>query len=186
MLLGIVGKKGSGKSTLAKMLVEVCYPTDKVFIISLSDFIVEDLKQILGIEEIDIEKKRENPMFRALLQSWGTTRKELSGQSYWLDQVCLSMPGEGVDKYHFIVPSIRYQYEADWILANKGALVSITGRVEKTGVEEIDNHHSESEVSTITGISYTVENNKNMNWLKLEAKNIKELILCTPTPPSKK
>jgi energy-coupling factor transporter ATP-binding protein EcfA2 len=170
MILGIVGKKGSGKSTLALYLQGVLYP-NKVEIVSLGDLIIKDLSDVVGVDCAELEqRKRTSIDARALLQCWGEYRKIINTPQYWLNKV------EFKDDTIIIIPSIRFIHEAYFVTERKGFLIKIEGRQELTGNERIDNHISELELDDINNINYTILNDKRKEWLKFEAKNIKELL----------
>lgn len=161
-LLGIVGPRGSGKNTLASFLKSLL-PTSTIF--DLGEKVMEEVSAQYGMTlEFLKENKRKDESIRKLLQYYAEEKKKLFGEDYWIEKVDL-------EKELILIPSIRFRSEASYIRKHsdkKGFLVELQGR--KENVE--DKHISETELYTIPGIDYRIDNSKHMNYLKFEAKNL--------------
>lgn len=89
--------------------------------------------------------------FRHLLQAWGVMRREISGDSYWINKVDGSVAQHQSEGSVPVICDVRFQNEADWILAAGGILVRVVrpnhdggagNHVSETQLDGLQCHHT--------------------------------------------
>ena len=117
--------------------------------VAFADALKEEVANATGhsVEYIEEHKSQ----FRSLLQAWGVMRRETGGDSYWIDKV--REPVLDIENFGGIpiICDVRFQNEADWILAAGGILVRVVrpnhdggagSHVSETQLEGLQCHHT--------------------------------------------
>ena len=130
MILGISGKMGSGKTTLADHIVLIvpgCVRKafgDPLKIEASLEYGFPLDWAYRGKDRV-VHSHRGANTVRDLLQYWGTDVRRAQDPIYWL---------KAMDKYvgqdldagaHVVVDDVRFENEADWVLARGGVLVRV-------------------------------------------------------------
>lgn len=153
-LIGITGKAGVGKSTVATYL-HTKYPC--TYTISFADALKESAAKLYGIpveyfydpdyKEVVIPYWGKSP--RHMAQEFGTEIiREYLGKDFWIQRVAAVLDNAIPDGAVYdeddtvVIPDVRFQNEADFIIRNGGILIEIR-RPGYEGTVGIAGHASE-------------------------------------------
>ena len=147
MIIGLTGYARSGKDSVAKVLVEQYEFTRVAFADPIRDLLLE-LDPILDkgnrlsslVTEYGWEIAKSQSEVRRLLQTLGVGARSIIDQEIWVIKALRSMS----DNKNYVVTDVRFKNE---MIALKLSAAQIW-RVERPGVGAINNHVSESEMST--------------------------------------
>ena len=155
MIIGFIGFMQSGKTTAAIHLQE-----KHGFVrVNFKDALVAEMKQNLTLtmedmckvmERLDFDSRNpwnidrlfrdKPPMFRALMQNYGTEIRRSDNEWYWIkkwSEVASETP------FDIVVDDVRFINEAECIKNAGGHLV----RIERTDIASAGDHPSETELS---------------------------------------
>ena len=177
MIIGLSGYAQSGKDTVAKFLVENHGFERVAFADPIRDLLYElnpivgfefdsgpwDLKYIVDRDGWDKAKK--NPEIRRLLQVLGVGARNIIDDSIWIIKALRTMSGDG----NYVITDVRFQNEADTLrLSGHGAQI---WRVERTGVNAVNDHVSEHDLDGWEFDAY-IHNNATIEDLEFAVKNM--------------
>jgi hypothetical protein len=164
LIIAFIGKKGSGKSTACEYLM-----TDNTIRVNFKDALIREVKEKfpkLVQEIIDIMDKTDYdgmspwtyerlveekpPLFRALLQNYGTDVCRNNNPDHWVTQYEEAV--RNLSDFRILTDDIRFVNEADAVRARGGVLI----RIIRTGLESTDTHISETEQDSIEA-DYTIK-----------------------------
>lgn len=157
MIIGLCGAAGSGKDTVAQRLVEV-HGHAKV---ALADPLYEAVSAITGmtVEELHDRSRKENALGwiscspRRLLQSLGTEwGRDMIHPEIWVMSTMRRI--EGIEDV--VVTDVRFNNEAEAILARGGVVWRVEGRAADIGKASAS-HASEAGVA-VKYIDWTIRN----------------------------
>lgn len=166
ILIGIAGAKQSGKSTTARLFAEEL-PSYEYHEVAFADPLKLEICHALQITlgELELNKSR----YRGLLQWWGTEYRREGNPNYWTDKWVskvrhLMLEDPSVPKL-IIAPDVRFENEYNLL---KSVNVHLF-RVSRTFIRE-DKHLSE--VSLLNQSMISIDNNKDLEHLKEQVKQI--------------
>lgn len=177
MIIGLSGYAQSGKDTVAKFLVENHGFERVAFADPIRDLLYElnpivgfefdgggwDLKYIVDRDGWDEAKK--DPEIRRLLQVLGVGARNIIDDSIWIIKALRTMSGDG----NYVITDVRFQNEADTLrLSGHGAQI---WRVERTGVNAVNDHVSEHDLDGWEFDAY-IHNNATIEDLEFAVKNM--------------
>lgn len=145
MLIGLCGAAGSGKDTVAEFLVR----RHGFFRVAFADPIYEAVSAITGlsVEELHDRRNKENTLGwvscspRRLLQSLGTEwGRDMIHPEIWVMSTMQRIEG----MTDVVISDVRFNNEAEAILARGGAVWRVCGRSVELG--EASKHASEAGV----------------------------------------
>ena len=147
MIIGLTGFARSGKDSVARTLVEQYKFTRVAFADPIRDLLLE-LDPILDkgnrlsslVTEYGWEIAKSQSEVRRLLQTLGVGARSIIDQEIWVIKALRSMS----DNKNYVVTDVRFKNE---MIVLKLSAAQIW-RVERPGVGAINNHVSESEMST--------------------------------------
>lgn len=175
MIIGLSGYAQSGKDTVAKFLVENHGFERVAFADPIRDLLYElnpivgfefdggpwDLKYIVDRDGWDEAKK--DPEIRRLLQVLGVGARNIIDDSIWIIKALRTMSGDG----NYVITDVRFQNEAVTLrLSGQGAQI---WRVERTGVNAVNDHVSEHDLDNWEFDSY-IHNNSSLEDLEFAVK----------------
>ncbi len=137
-LIGIAGKKQHGKDTLAKYLLTQ-FPSS--YRIGFADELKEEVADACQVTVPEIEKNK--PLYRPILQWWGTEFRRNKEKDYWLKAMeehleCFT------EAFIILIPDVRFFNEADFIKSRGGILLKV---VRTNYPDDNDTHASENELN---------------------------------------
>jgi energy-coupling factor transporter ATP-binding protein EcfA2 len=148
MIIGFTGKKGSGKTTASRMVLAVVRGSQHV---NFKDAMVAEMKERLPKtiaalaehygQDVDWLFVNKPPIFRALMQDYGTTVRRGDNDRYWVDRWLESTAG----MEHVVVDDVRFINEAEAV-RNQGGIII---RLNRNDIVSTDNHQSEIEMDSI-------------------------------------
>lgn len=163
LIIGFIGKKGSGKSTACEYLT-----TENTLRVNFKDTLIEEVRvkfPKLVQEIIDIMDKTDYdgmrpwtyerlvnekpPLFRALLQNYGTEVRREDDEDYWV-----SGWRRKVSEYHnhdILTDDVRFKNEYESVKDMGGVVI----RIIREGLESADTHASETELDNAVA-DYTI------------------------------
>ena len=110
MRLLLCGDYGSGKTTLAKQLAEKY----NLIHASYATAILDQLCILIGSENRDKLENKSAPWVRPLLQAYGTAKRDLEGENYWVGKTCAKLmtspQGFVIDDARFL-NEVQYTYD---------------------------------------------------------------------------
>jgi len=156
MIIGLTGYARSGKDSVAKVLVDHYGFIRLAFADPIRDLLLE-VNPILDkgnrlsslVDEYGWDIAKAQPEVRRLLQTLGVGARKVFGENHWIDQTLKHIPSAAYYLNNFVITDVRFKNEADAI-KNNVHVSSHIWRVERPGVGAINNHISESEMSTFT------------------------------------
>ena len=155
MKVGLTGKKGSGKSTAAKYLAHQGYAR-----VNFKDALVSEMKQNFpgtlekiielmdasaydGLKPWTVDRLLEEkpPLFRSLMQDYGTQVRRGDDEDYWVVKWLKNA------KHHslLVVDDVRFINEADAVRGLNGIIV----RIVREGQVSNDTHMSETQMDML-------------------------------------
>lgn len=152
-LIGLAGKKGSGKDTVGRILAEHCGYRRQAFADALKREVVHTIlrasttlwerhtpRTLLEYIEAHKHDLLDSPTGwpRQLLQAWGTMRRDLCGEDYWIRELSLE-PG-------VVVTDVRHQNEVTAIRVAGGVIWWVERPALADGA---DTHLSEQQVTDL-------------------------------------
>lgn len=174
-VVGICGKARAGKDTVANMLCEVGSKSTLItggansrIVAPMAGALKSGIRAMFGALPNDDEKENNVPGFdftwRRAMQTLGTEWGRSLDQDIWIKLQQHHLEANEDFAELFVVPDLRFDNEAEWLLANGGLLVKVV----REGVDAVEAHKSES------GISYTpdvvIENNGDLEQLRAQVK----------------
>ena len=169
-IVALSGKKQSGKNTVAALLAKLSRV--KCVEIGFADSLKLEVAKGCGVTVAYIEENK--PMFRLILQGWGTEFRRSLNPNYWLKGFMVKM-------YHLllveeteliIVTDMRFLNE--YSLCNELGAVMV--RVERNGLLE-DSHSSETSLDK-EKFHFRINNDSDLKHLEEECvKLLKEIKL---------
>lgn len=167
IIIGLTGYAQSGKDTVANMLVDKYGFTRVAFADKIRDFLYR-INPMVGGEPLQIkvdsdgwEKAKQNSEVRRLLQVTGIAARELFGSQFWVNQTMRHF----ATATNVVVTDVRFKNEAEFLKIN-GAHI---WRVQRLGVEAVNNHISEVEMNDYPA-DQTIINNGSLEDLELLVK----------------
>lgn len=162
-IIGIHGHAGVGKDTLAAALYDECYEEGSgVSIPHFAEYIKWIAGAVFGIDPDSRETKEIKDEFwnkspREIQQLIGTECfRKVFGDDFWLKVMERRMQEEELlagERCIFIIPDVRFQNEADWIIESGGVIIHLT-RPGFTGNVGVPNHASEAGID-LSNYSHT-------------------------------
>lgn len=162
-IIGITGKLHSGKDTVAKYLLEKIPNSTKR---SFADPLKEIGINIFGFTEAQMYDQKEkevidsfwNTTGRKWCQDFGTILREHYRNDVWISIMEKYIKDRVSKDYSvLIIPDVRYDNEADFILKNNGVIIKVT-RVEDNKVEDSVREHSSEKGISFGKISTFIDN----------------------------
>jgi len=175
-LLILTGKRKSGKDTVCKILQKLL-PKHNFRRLAFADPLKEEVATMLGITVEQLEKIKNEPLFRKLLQDVGVDKRK-QNPTYWIDKL-----KEKIDtKNNYIITDCRFLNEAEEMKKYDDGknLVTIlrVERKQETKTNE-DLHISETELEGIR-TDFTIYNMNTLHWLEhIELKHVKDFLETT-------
>ena len=180
LYIGIAGYKRSGKDTVCKLLIE---ELSKLSITAerraLADALKEEIAKFLSEEfcskysytqYMEWMSGPNKEQYRLLMQWWGTEgRRMLIADDYWLQE--LEDHASYVKSAVLIVPDVRFKNEVNFIKKQKGLNVYVN-RPGFVG----ENHPSEKDLDDFNGWDYYIYNDKAIEDLKDQVRELAMLI----------
>ena len=167
-IIGIAGKKQSGKDSLylecKKQLGNTATRLAFGDIVKLE--VANTCKFLDDVEETLAFIESNKSRFRPLLQWWGTEyRRELSGESYWIDSMRTRLGNIPSDFKFVFITDVRFPDEAQLVRELNGSLI----RVERGGVHT-DQHSTETVMDDYDDYDCIVNNFGGLPQLAFEAR----------------
>ena len=128
VIIGFTGKMGSGKNYIAEQILLPFLTSHgyQVLTLAFADQLKIDCMTKYGLNYNDVFKDK-SPATRAILQQEGTENgRNTRGADIWIKYVASWVQifsARGIE--HFLIPDVRFQNEAEWILQQGGILVKI-------------------------------------------------------------
>ncbi|CAB4122138.1 hypothetical protein UFOVP27_69 [uncultured Caudovirales phage] len=174
MLIGLSGYAQSGKDTVAKFLVDNHGFERIAFADKIKELLYEmnptvgfeydgggwDLRYVVDRDGWDVAKL--DPEVRRLLQDLGVGARKVFGDNHWVVEALKFLDR---DK-NYVITDVRFQNEADWI---KSVYSGSVWRVERTGVDAVNNHISEHDLDNWDFDAY-IHNNSTLEDLEFAVK----------------
>lgn len=182
-LVGVTGIARAGKDTLADCLTHTAHDKKVSLAAPLKLGVAAMLDIPLVWTNSDDIKEQQLPGFdftlRRAMQTLGTEWGRALNENLWVDiankkyrQHVEQMRALKITDSLFVVPDVRFDNEADWILSNGGEVIRVVRDVENP----VESHASESGVSDNL-VSQIIHNNGTKEEFMHRAKEIrKELI----------
>ena len=169
-IIGLSGYPRSGKDVAANYLIETYASVAKV---NFSDPIIDEVNSFLSPHGHQInESNKSQPMYRALLQSWGTARR-VEDEGYWVDSLRARVRDLSVDNRLVLVCGLRALSDA--------ALVEELGgqhwRVVRPGNDYQAEHAIERQLDDLSDDEVVVVENGDEGNLASYQSNIDEALL---------
>lgn len=157
-IIGITGKAGAGKDTLAKAIsvnqqFQVDHPGG-IHIISFADVLKQYVMVKFGLTRwaVYTQEGKESIIpwlgvtVREVLQKEGTElTRDVWGSNFWIQRIMQTISGMHETEL-VIIPDVRFEDEAEWVLSCGGMLVGVEGRAAETLDESQKGHRSEGGV----------------------------------------
>ena len=170
MIIGFTGKKQSGKTEAARFLEEYK-------LINFKDALIEEIVENFPdlLRELSISYKLpiqalfllKPPLMRRLMQNYGTNVRRKDKEDYWIKRWLYRVyPRDD----NIVVDDVRFINEAKIIKQLGGTVIRLVRQT-----TEKDTHISELEMDEIKE-DYTINNNKDLVFLKEEVKKCLENI----------
>jgi hypothetical protein len=161
MIVGLTGKKRSGKSTAAEY-IEKMGASRLNFKDALITEVAEGFPDLIDAIITTMNKLDYNgwawtygrlvaekpPLFRTLLQNYGTEVRRGDHPDYWVDQWIDD--ADYIDG-HIVADDVRFQNEAQAVWDKGGIII----KIERSDLEQNDSHVSETEMDHIAP-DYTI------------------------------
>lgn len=167
MLIGIHGKAGAGKDTLADIFVKE-YGYEKY---SFAKPLKDAVKAIFGWDErhVNGELKEVNDPFygfspRHAMQTLGTEWGRVCLRNDLWTRIAQQIIYK---KENIVIPDVRFDNEAEFILENKGLLLHVVRPSQET--IGLSAHASERGITDIDKIAQRVINDGSISKLQIEA-----------------
>lgn len=162
-IIGITGKLHSGKDTVAEYLVE---NLPKAVKRSFADALKEIGMNVFGfsMEQMYDQKEKEvvDPFWgvsgRKWCQDFGTILRECYDVNVWVRIMEKYVCNHQNDCSVLIIPDVRYDNEADFILQHEGIVLKVNRNPDSTVDEVIRTHTSENGIA-FSKISLAIDNN---------------------------
>lgn len=154
-LVGLVGRKRSGKDSVASVLVERFGFQRFAFADSLKRAALEsnpilstticgaEIRLADHVAAVGWEKAKDNPEVRRYLQRYGMAIRDID-PNFWLRQALSAAEDARREGVPAVITDVRFANEADQVEREGGVLV----RVIRPGLDETDEHVSETELAT--------------------------------------
>jgi Golgi nucleoside diphosphatase len=159
LIIGLTGYKQSGKDTVASCIISqvprVVFPI--VMRRGFADSLKEEVAEILNSSVEHIEKNKQHPLIRHILQWYGTDYVRNNDNDAWIkhmDNTVKDLCEANTKQMCIVIPDVRFVNEAEWIHANNGVVLF----VERAGQTSDDKHRSETELLKIK-YDFRVDNN---------------------------
>jgi hypothetical protein len=174
MIIGLSGYAQSGKDTVSKYLVEnhgfervafadpirdLLYEMNPVLDLDLVKEEFTRLKTL--VDAVGWDSAKQHPEVRYLLQALGVGARTIIDEDIWIIKAIRTMSGDG----NYVVTDVRFQNEAT-TLRLSGAKI---WRVERTGVEAVNDHVSEHDLDNWEFDAY-IHNNSTIEDLEFAVK----------------
>jgi hypothetical protein len=185
-LIGLHGRAGAGKDTFADFLVAERGFVKRGF----ADPLYEEVSSAFGVtvEWLKNRDRKElpqpelalwhciDPDFyslaalpldcdydaprspRQILQLWGTEYRRYGNENYWLDKMGEFVEGQKVSQV--VIPDVRFDNEAGWVIARRGLVVEI----QRPDLPAVNAHASEKALRAGL-VSEVVVNNGSLSQL---------------------
>ena len=148
MIIGLSGYARCGKDTVAQVLIDN-YVFERVAFADPIREILLELDPTLEkgtslrsmVEDYGWEVAKALPEVRRLLQVLGVSARNILGQTIWVDTAVTKLSSS--DK-RYVITDVRFENEAEAIKRLGGEV----WRVERPGVEAVNNHVSESSLGS--------------------------------------
>lgn len=186
-LIGIHGKAGSGKDTLATYIREHIWnqdPNNSVFILPFAAPLKSVTAELFGFplllcnDRTEKEEKLERIPYspRKLLQWVGTelVRNNVD-PDFWIKRLSWEIAERTQDctkehNVYFIIPDVRFNNEAKWIISDPRNRLAVVNRPEATGNVGLENHASEAGIPEVYAYTYLIQNTGTLEDLNQAAK----------------
>ena len=119
-VIGLSGKIGSGKDTVCEMIAEA-HPGAKFLRIAFADALKEEVATACGVAVDYLNQNK--PLFRPMLQWWGTEFRRAQDADYWIGRAAAKMAAS--DASLVIVTDVRFVNEAQFVRGAGGMLVRV-------------------------------------------------------------
>jgi dephospho-CoA kinase len=170
MIIGLTGFARSGKDSVAKVLIENYGFTRVAFADPIRELLFE-LDPILEnghrlsstVEEYGWEFAKAKPEVRRLMQVLGVSARRIIDEDLWVIKALRTMD----DDKNYVVTDVRFENE----LAALKVLGAQIWRVERSGVDAINNHISEAQMSTFK-VDQTIKNDGSLEDLEATVKSL--------------
>ena len=162
LIIGLIGQAGSGKDSAALLLLQHWKLAGHVaFVTSFADPIRAMCREFLlhaGVQHPDrylFDRELKETIipeigvsYRHLAQTLGTEwGQQCIGRDAWIRALDYRMKTHcNHGGTHFVVPDVRFTFEADWLCSQGGVI----WRIERPGVAPVRAHVSESESTHIS------------------------------------
>lgn len=175
-IIGIHGKAGSGKDTLANFIREHIWDVDENLSVHILPF-AAGLKSVtaelfsfpllLSNDRLEKEKKLSCIPYspRELLQWVGTEliRNNLD-PDFWIKKlswdIAQQQESNPNETTYYIIPDVRFDNEANWILSQANGRLILLDRPEATGNVGLVGHSSEAGIDSVyMKEAYNIQNN---------------------------
>lgn len=159
LIIGLTGYKQSGKDTVASCIISQV-PRGVFPIVmrrGFADSLKEEVAEILNSSVDHIEKNKQHPLIRHILQWYGTDYVRSNDNDAWIkhmDNTVKELCESNQKQMCIVIPDVRFVNEAEWIHANNGVVLF----VERAGQMSDDKHRSETELLKIK-YDFRVDNN---------------------------
>ena len=150
IIVGLTGRRGSGKSTAARMLnLEVPLKWN-LYNLAFGEYLKEDLANLVGGTVATINKNKNTPTLRKVLQFVGDIRRE-ENPAIYTNKITEFINNPVVKSPWFIIISdVRFLHEANFIRSYPNSFIFRVQRPYKIYFDSsIDNHPSETEQDQI-------------------------------------
>lgn len=143
-IIGLTGYARSGKDTLASILVEKYGYRRVAFADKIRDFLYNLNPKIHSINLQDMineygwEIVKQNPEVRRLLQSLGSSARDIIDDHIWITAALSSLD---IDE-RVVITDVRFENEAAMVKSLGGQV----WRVKRPGVEAVNSHASETQL----------------------------------------
>ncbi len=159
MIIGLSGYAQSGKDTVAKFLVENHGYTRIAFADKIRELLYEMDPGIgmqgpdgqwhtIGLQNfVDVtgwDDAKQHKEVRAMLQNLGVGARKTFGENFWVHEAMKTMLNDPRPDLNYVITDVRFFNEADMVKANHGQI----WRVERPGVDAVNNHVSETELAS--------------------------------------
>jgi hypothetical protein len=157
MIIGLSGYARSGKNTVASHLegnhnfqaIAFADPIREL-LMKLDPIVGGNVRVSDLVHEYGWETAKSRPEVRRLLQTLGVGAREVIDENIWINKALSIMNGEG----NYVITDVRFKNEAH-VLKIAGAQI---WRVERQGVEAVNDHISEHDLDDWEFDSYIPNN----------------------------
>lgn len=163
-LIGLKGKKQSGKNACAEAICRIMMQQGYTpVIVGFADSLKTELAELFATEPLHIEKIKNNPAMRWILQRYGTEYRRNENANYWIQQMDEKLKYRE-EKYNYliVIPDVRFQNEQDWIKSKGGWIFNVN----RPSLKDVEDNHASEQLADRLPYDYNIVNDRTLNGIE--------------------